>query len=301
MSTNAARDRPAPPRAPGTIALRLVLRAAFGFLRALGPQRASNLAGGVAAAIGPRLGASRVADRNLRQAFPTLSAAERKRIIAAVWCNLGRNVGELPHLAALHHNAAGPGWEILGREHLPEGPAIFFSAHCGNWEMILPIAAQLGRRISGAYRRASNRAVEEVVQSLRAAAHGPDVSMFPKGAAGARAAMGHLASGGSLGLLVDQKMNDGIPVPFFGRDAMTAPAAAQLALRFNLPLVPIHIVRLGPARLRMVCEAPLDIPRSGDRAADTQALTAAMTARVEAWVRADPASWLWLHRRWPKG
>ena len=31
-------------------------------------------------------------------------------------------------------------------------------------------------------------------------------------------------------MLVDQKLNDGIPVPFFGRPAMTAPALAQMAL-----------------------------------------------------------------------
>ena len=32
-------------------------------------------------------------------------------------------------------------------------------------------------------------------------------------------------------MLVDQKMNDGIAVPFFGREAMTAPALAMLAIR----------------------------------------------------------------------
>jgi KDO2-lipid IV(A) lauroyltransferase len=269
-------------------------------LRALGPERASTLAGGVAAAIGPHLGPSRIADRNLAFALPDLAPPARRRIIAQVWRNLGCNVGELPHLAALKRNAQGPGWELAGEENLPQGQAIFFSAHCGNWEMILPIAAQLGLAVSGAYRRASNPAVEDVIQSLRIAAHGDHVTMFPKGAAGARAAIAHLARGGSLGLLVDQKMNDGIAVPFFGRPAMTATAPAQFALRFNLPLVPIRIQRIGPARLRLICEPPLAVPRTGDRTADIRAITTALTARVETWVRTDPGSWLWLHRRWPK-
>lgn len=279
---------------------RLALKGAIAFLRALGPARASSLAGSVAAAIGPHLGPSRIADRNLAAALPDLTPAARKRIISQVWRNLGRNVGELPHLAALTRNAQGPGWELAGAENLPQGQAIFFSAHCGNWEMILPIAAQLGLAVSGAYRRASNPAVEDVIQSLRAAAHGDQVTMFPKGAAGARAALAHLAQGGSLGLLVDQKMNDGIAVPFFGRPAMTATAPAQFALRFNLPLVPVRVERIGPARLRLICEAPLAVPRTGDRATDILAITTALNARVEAWVRADPGSWLWLHRRWPK-
>ena len=44
-------------------------------------------------------------------------------------------------------------------------------------------------------------------------------------------------------MLVDQKMNDGIPVPFFGRDAMTAPALALLALRYDCAVVPIRMER----------------------------------------------------------
>lgn len=279
---------------------RFALLGAIALLRALGPERASTLAGGVAATIGPRLRPSRIADRNLAAALPDLTAQARRRVITEVWRNLGRNVGELPHLGTLKRTAKGPGWELVGEENLPPGQAIFFSAHCGNWEMILPIAAQLGLAVSGAYRRASNPAVETVIQSLRVSAHGDQVTMFPKGAAGARAAIAHLARGGSLGLLIDQKMNDGIGVPFFGRMAMTATAPAQFALRFNLPLVPIRVERIGPARLRLICEPPLAVPRTQDRGADIRAITTALNARVEAWVRADPGSWLWLHRRWPK-
>ncbi len=72
---------------------------------------------------------------------------------------------------------------------------------------------------------------------------------FTKGSRGARDAFAHIARGGSLGLLIDQKMNDGIAAPFFGRPAMTAPRRPpQLALRFGLPLVPIRVERLEPAR-----------------------------------------------------
>jgi Kdo2-lipid IVA lauroyltransferase/acyltransferase len=95
-------------------------------------------------------------------------------------------------------------------------------------------------------------------------------------------------------------MNDGIAVPFFGRPAMTAPAAAQFALRFGLPLVPIRVQRLGPARVRLICEPALDVPVTGKRQADVLALATAMNATVERWVRAEPGAWLWLHKRWPK-
>jgi KDO2-lipid IV(A) lauroyltransferase len=139
-----------------------------------------------------------------------------------------------------------------------------------------------------------------VIQRLREKALGRNVTMFAKGQDGARAALLHLRGGGSLGLLVDQKMNDGIAVPFFGRMAMTAPALARFALRFHMPIVPIRIIRLGPARFRLVCEPPLVIALTGDSTADTYAISLAMNATLERWIREDPSSWLWLHRRWPK-
>ena len=254
---------------------------------------------------GPSLAVSAVAKANLHHAMPNLDAAQCDAIVRAVWDNLGRTAAEFPHLAGLARTTTGAGWELEGEHHLTAlfasgKQALFFSGHFGNWEMVLPIAARLGLPVSGFYRAASDGQVDAVIQAMRSAALGPRVAMFAKGAAGARAALLHLRAGGSLGMLTDQKMNDGIGVPFLGRRAMTAPAMAQLALRFGVPVMPVHVVRLGPARLRLVCEAPLDIPRTGDRTADVFALTLAMNQTLERWIRADPASWLWLHRRWPK-
>ena len=53
---------------------------------------------------------------------------------------------------------------------------------------------------------------------LRRAAVGRDCQAVPEGRAGRRqAAMAHLKAGGELGLLADQKMNDGIECRCLGR------------------------------------------------------------------------------------
>jgi KDO2-lipid IV(A) lauroyltransferase len=62
----------------------------------------------------------------------------------------------------------------------------------------------------------------------------------------------------------------------------------------------VHVERLGPARLRVVVDAPLSPPGTGDRHADIAALTTDINATLQRWVRARPEQWLWLHRRWPK-
>ncbi len=160
-------------------------------------------------------------------------------------------------------------------------------------------AADYGVPASLAFRPAQNAAVDAMITALRVKAAG-GMPMFPKGAHGARGLLAHLARGGRLGLLIDQKMNDGIAVEFFGRPAMTAPAPAALALRFRCLVVPVYVRRLGPARFRVVCEEPLVLPDTGDRQADIAALTRALNACLERWIRECPESWLWLHRRWGK-
>ncbi len=281
------------------------LRAALGLLRALGPVGASNLGGAVARAIGPLLPVSRVADRNLRLALPELDAAARRVLVRGVWDNLGRTVAELPHVSGLAESGSGPGWVLEGREQVDallrrRGGAIVVTAHTGNWEVIPRVAAQEGVRFGLVYRAAGNPVVDRLVNRLRRNAAGWELPMFAKGAAGARGMLAHLRGGGMLGMLVDQKMNDGIEARFFGHPAMTASAAAALSLRFGCPVMTAFVERLGPARFRVVCGPPLDIATTGDRAADVLALTQAINDRVEAWVRARPTQWLWLHRRWPK-
>ena len=293
------------PRAIGYWLEAAAVRAALALVRALPPVAASDLGGAVARAIGPLLPVSSVADANLRLALPELDPASRRRIVRGVWDNLGRTAAELAHLHRLRPTAAGPGWDIAGEGTLRAvvaggGPAIFFSGHIANWEMLSMVPNRLGIRLASFYRAATNPLVDRVIQRLRQRAAGSAVPQFAKGAAGARAAMAYLKDGGFLGMLVDQKMNDGIAAPLFGHQAMTAPAAAAFALRYHAPLVPVHVERLGPLRFRLIVEQPLPLPDTGDRHADVAALTAAMNACLERWIRECPESWLWLHRRWPK-
>ncbi len=283
----------------------LAARATLRLLRAVGPVTASNGMGWLARTLGPVLPVSRVADVNLRLALPELDAAARRQIIRGVWDNLGRTVGELPHLAALGERSGdGPGWTFEGLEHVGAvpggGPAIIVGAHIGNWEVLTVAASRLGIKAAGFYRPADNKAVDALIQAMRREAVGDEAGLFPKGARGARQALAHLAAGGWLGILADQKMNDGIEATWFGHPAMTAPALATLALRRRCTVLPAHVLRTGPAQFRVVCEAPMVLPDTGDRAADVQALTQAVNDRLEGWVRQHPASWLWLHRRYAK-
>lgn len=280
-----------------------MVRGLVAALAALGPVRASAVGGAVGRALGPLLPVSRVAEVNLRLAFPDRDTAFRRTVIRAMWDNLGRLAGEFAALPALIADPAAI--EVEGAEHLAglvgaRRPAILFSAHLANWEVLLPAAARRGLPAGVVYRAIANPHLDALVAAIRARAMGGRAVMLPKGPAGARATVAHLRAGGVVGMLLDQKMNDGIPARLFGRPAMTAPAAAELALRLRCPLIPAHAERLGPARFRIRVEAPLPLPATGNRHRDIALLTQAVNDTIERWIRARPAEWLWLHRRFDR-
>lgn len=282
-----------------------LVRTALSAFRALGPVGASNAGGWLARTIGPLLPVSRVAYDNLCLAMPELDGAAQRRIVHGVWDNLGRTMGEFPHVASLEQTTVGPGWEMVGEQTLFEqakrgGAAIFVSGHIANWELLPVAAAKYGILASSIYRAPTNPEVDKIITELRQSALGAEVPLFAKGFSGARGALQHLRNGGVLAFLMDQKMNDGIEGRFFGRPAMTASAMAAMALRVRCPVIPAYVQRIGPARFRLVCEQPIELPDTSDRQADVLALTQAVNDHLERWIRDRPESWLWLHRRWPK-
>ena len=265
-------------------------------------DRASALGGRLARAIGPRLAVSHTARRNLGHAFPDKSSGEIEAIIQGMWDNLGRVAAEYAHLGKIDVTDPAGRVDVVGVENVEllrddQKSGIFFSAHLGNWEIASLGATQNGVPLTQIYRSPNNPLMEPVLQSLRAPVGGRN---FPKGSAGAKQLIRAISRGDHLGMLIDQKLNEGIAVPFFGRDAMTAPALAQLALKYGCPVVPARVERLEGAHFRLTVYPPLTLPDSGDRKADVAAVMGQVNAVIEDWIRARPEQWLWLHRRWPE-
>jgi len=90
---------------------------------------------------------------------------------------------------------------------------------------------------------------------------GDEGELIPKGRVAARRAIAALRRGTHLTLLADQKMDDGIPVPCFGHPAMTAPALAVLALRFDCDVLPAPVERLDGALSACRISAPAGNPK----------------------------------------
>ncbi len=281
--------------------LRYALEAAlvhiiYGFFWLLPVEAASNLGGFIMRHVGPRLGLSRRARRNLTRAFPEKNASEINRIIAGMWDNLGRVAAEYPHLRRIAART-----EFAGEEHLhalrDDGkPGILFGAHLANWEVHAIAAKRAGLPVHLVYRKPNNPFVDAILRHARDSGAAGQVA---KGFDGAREIVSILKTGGHIGLMADQKMNEGLPIPFFGRDAMTAPAIAHFTMKFACPLHPTRVERLGGCKFRMTTYPAMRIEESGDREKDTIKILTEINALIESWVRERPEQWLWIHNRWP--
>lgn len=269
--------------------------------RLLGLDRASRLGGWIGRNIFPLLPPDRVARANLRAAFPHKSREECDEIRRVMWDNLGRVVGEYPHLGGFSPKGEDPriGYSFppgVTLETLTGKPLMFLSGHFANWEMMPILAHQVGLDLAAVVRPPNNPYVADWVARQRRV-NGP-LTLIAKHNA-ARPMLAQLRGEKSLCMLVDQKLREGIAVPFFGRDAMTTPAPAALALKTGAKIVIASNRRLPGARFHVTVHEVMDVTPSGDDDRDIQELTAAVTARLERIIREDPGQWLWIHNRWP--
>lgn len=274
-------------------------------MKALGPERASNFGGWLVRKIGPRLSQHKTVHRNLKLAFPEWSEEKRKQVALDCWESVGRIAGELPHLSKWNpysDEVDSDRIEIVGQKHLDTvnaagTGAVMLSGHFANWEVMCAAITRGAPGMVVTYRALNNPHIDRRIAKARMT-YGMEMSAA-KGI-GTRELMRALSAGKPVGLMNDQKFNEGIPVPFFGYDAMTAPGPTRLAIKYKLPIFLISTVRTGPARFRVTYHPPLEPRDTGNLEADIRATVIDITNFIEARIREHPEQWFWQHRRWPK-
>ena len=269
-------------------------------IRAIPIDLASALGGALFRTFGPLSSAHKTAERSLRLAFPDMGESERARLLTAQWDNFGRYIAEFPILDRL--GPASGRVEVVNAERLARiaasaRPVVFISGHFSNLEVMPVVIVAAGIECEITYRAANNPYVDARIKMSR---RRYGVRLFaPKGGEGARELLEALGQGRSVAMMNDQRYDGGVAAPFFGREVLTLPAAARLALRFGCVLQPMSIQRLVGARFRCVVHPPIELADTGRRTADIEAGVVAINAFIEARVRERPGEWWWLHRRWP--
>jgi KDO2-lipid IV(A) lauroyltransferase len=235
-------------------------------------------------------------DREFRRVFPDMPRAERM----AVCREMGRNMGQT--LFEIYHNAefqtrldkftvSGPGLAELEKARDEGKGAIIVSGHFGQWEAVRAVLKARGMETGAVYRPQTNRHYQ---RRLLAGIEAGGQPILATGHTGTKALVRHLRAGGFIAILLDEKYPEGELMPFLGIPALTSLSAAQLALKYDLPMVPAYGTRTGDG-----CEFSVEFEPAiahSDSVTMTQAFNDSLSARI----RDRPDQWYWMLRRWPR-
>ncbi|MBN9565092.1 MAG: lauroyl acyltransferase [Alphaproteobacteria bacterium] len=269
----------------------------YGLCRLFGVSASRKALAAFAGFVGGLTKINKKAVSRLRQFFPNLSLSESHAFIRQMWRNLGSVVAEYANIDRI--KVGGPYLEVEGLEHLlrlkdDDKPGLIFAGHIANWEMVAVVCRDYGVKTSQVYRAANNQYINRLIRKLQLKI---TENLIPKGPAGGRKSLKSLNNGEHLILLIDQKMNNGISVPFFGKEAMTPPGLARLAEKYMCPVLPAQVVRLESGKLRVIfypaIQYPVDATEDGHRN-----FMITVHSYLEQWITQEPGQWLWLHNRW---
>jgi KDO2-lipid IV(A) lauroyltransferase len=243
----------------------------------------------------------RVARKNLAAAFPGKSPAEIRALARENFRRIGENFACAVKTATLriedlraHVTFVAP--PVL-LEPGPNPPKIVVAiGHFGNFELY----ARFGQfapayRLATTYRGLRQPSLNRLLQSLRERS---GCYFFERRFDAAALKKFMHEPGIILGLLSDQHAGqNGLRLPFLGRECSTSAAPALFALRYNCLLYTGICYRVGLAQWRI--EAGAEIPvRENGHARSAEAIMLDVNAAFEQAVRRDPANWFWVHNRW---
>ncbi|MGB7337146.1 MAG: lipid A biosynthesis lauroyl acyltransferase [Salaquimonas sp.] len=275
-------------------------------VKKLPADSAINATGFMARKIGMLHPRTKLARENIQLAMPEKSPEEIEKILLGMWDNLGRTAAEYAFLDKIFQidleNPENGRFEISGTDNFLElrdhdGPAICFTAHTANWEVLPVGAAAYDLNITALFRPPNNPYLAKEVLQARTTSMG---HLVPSKAGAAWALSGVMDGGGKVGMLADQFFARGPDVTFFGRETKANPLLAKLARNYDCPVYPARTIRLPNGRFRIELQDKLELPRDDKGRIDTDMLTQQISDIMEGWIREYPEQWLWAHKRWRK-
>ena len=272
------------------------------FFGSLSLKNASNLSSFLAKFIGTKIAVNKLAISNISKALPDIEKNELQQIIINMWDNLGRIVGEFPHICKMTNDELNQYIEIdeetknnLDNLIKLDRGGIIFSAHFGNWEIGPKFLTNYGLKVRTLYRPLNNPLVEDMTAKIRG------VPLIQKGASGSRDLINALKQREYVIIMADQKITDGEPVKFFHDDAITSTSIAKMAIKYNVPLIPGYIFIVDKNfKFKLIIEKPLEYyNKKLDKQMATN-LTLKINQTIERWIKKSPEQWFWVHNRWKK-
>jgi Kdo2-lipid IVA lauroyltransferase/acyltransferase len=244
----------------------------------------------------------RVALENLARAFPEKAPVELEAIRREMTENLGEVLAEFARFGRPTPDPPLARMRLVNMESIRDAlgggrGALLLTAHFGNWELLGAALAASGLPMTVLGARQRNPLVESLLDRYRKNMGQKTLTVGKS----LRPLIDAFAAGTCVATLADQDGGpDGFFLDFLGRPASVQAGLFRIAVRREIPVVTGFAVREEGGWRGEV--HPAEFPRAAatPEARETEArrLAALYTARVEAYVRAYPGQWFWVHRRW---
>ena len=234
--------------------------------------------------------------KNFSYAMPDIEDGARSAILTEMFDGLTRMLLEYAYLQKFSDDPNRI--EIEGLEHLHAARdsgqgALLVTGHFGNWETIRIAFARHDWPAALIYRAFNNPLFDAYSRKLMSVVDAP---IFHKGRRGSLGMLRHVRGGGAALILTDQRFNGAPEIPFFGHPAKTSLGAAEIAINYDVVLLPVRGERIGrSSKFRVIIEPPI---KTETRSAED--VTAEINNRLETWVREHPEQYFWMHNRWGK-
>lgn len=275
----------------------LIFLGVLRYLPLLVVQRIGRIVGRFIGYIHP---ANTIIHRNL--ALSKTTVRNPRQFASEVWENFAMLVAEYTHTHA-YKNYIRTHLTVEGKEHLDafvnsDKSGILVSAHIGNWAIgTAYIYAHTRRRLAMIHRPPNNAFVNHLVHFI----HAPfsDTIVEKKSYAGQQL-LRLLKQNSDVVMLIDQKNNTGVSLPFLGKEARTTTGPALLTLRDNRPILPFVCTRNPDGTFTLRFEPVLWPDQFKKTKHPVLALTAKLNETCDTWIHTVGSQWFWLHKRYPR-
>ncbi|HEY2547434.1 MAG TPA: lysophospholipid acyltransferase family protein [Candidatus Acidoferrum sp.] len=248
----------------------------------------------------PRL--QKVAEFNLRLAFPDWTDAQRRDTTGKMVRNLGWMAAEFARFPKLTKENIEQVVILESHENFLEGQrrgkgVLYLTGHIGAWELSSFAHALYGHPLHYMARPLDNRRLDALVNQYRCASG--NMPIFKNESA--RVMLRILKDSGTVGILADQNTmpEEGAFVDFFGKSACTTTGIARVALHTGAAVVPGYAYWDDSIRkYRLRFEPPVELIRTGDTERDVVENTQRFAKVIEEIIRKHPDQWVWIHKRW---
>ncbi len=244
--------------------------------------------------IGPLVKSKKIINQNIDTALKRCSNKRKKEIISNMWSNYGMTFVEYLYLNKFkntdsHINIKGK--EILNKIIKNKKPVIFVSGHFANFELMSMELTKAGIDLATIYRPLNNFFLNPFMEYLRK--NYVCKNQIKKGITGIRHSLDYLKKNYCIALMIDQRVSEGIQLPFFKKKALTTTLPAQLALKFNCNIVPVYISRKKNKYFEMKIFNPIKISKKNKTDVSLN-----LNKVLERMIMLDPSQWIWTHNRW---